>query len=189
MNRTALVVMAVLVIGLGVGAAVLDKKKETPKPEQEISRALLVPTERERRVIVPPCGTGVPVASIDADELATTPGSVALVLKKGRGDRILLVPRCTASQGAAPSEGANLPSAIFVLPVGANIDAGRGGSVEAGTELVQSQLVVPANSPIRTVVVPRCIESREAAEATATGRTVILDPQEGQRDTALAAPC
>jgi len=188
-NRTALVVMAVLVLGLGVGAAVLDKKKEKPKPEQEISRALLVPTERERRVIVPPCGTGVPVASIEADELATTPGSIAIVLKKGRGDRILLVPRCRASQGAAPSEGANLPSALFVLPVGANIDAGRGGSVEAGTELVQSQLIVPANSPIETIVVPRCIESRAAAEETATGRSVILDPQKGQRDSALAPPC
>jgi hypothetical protein len=188
-NRTLLVIMGVMVLALGVGAAVLDKKKEPPKPEQEIARALLVPTERERRVIVPPCGTGVPVASIDADELATTPGSVALVLKKGRGDRILLVPRCTASQGAQASEGANLPSAVFVLPVGANIDAGRGGSVEAGTELVQSQLVVPANSPVKTVVVPRCIESREAAEATATGRSVILDPSRAERDTALAAPC
>lgn len=189
MNRTLLAIMAVLVLGLGVGAAVLDKKKEKPKPKQDIARALLVPTEHERRVIVPPCGTGVPVASIDADELATTPGAVAIVLKKGRGDRILLVPRCTASQGAAPSEGANLPSALFVLPVGANIDAGRAGSVEAGTELVQSQLVVPANSPIRTVVVPRCIESRDAAEASATGRSVILDPAKGQPDTALASPC
>lgn len=187
MNGTLIAVMGLLVLGLGVGAAVNTKPK--PKPQQEISRAVLIPTERERRVIVPPCGTGVPVSSIDPDALATTPGSIAFVLKQGRGDRILSIPRCQASQGAAPSEGANLPSAAFVLPVAANLDAGRAGSVEAGTELVQSQLVVPANSPIETVVVPRCIESRDAAEETATGRTVILDPLKGQRDAALAPPC
>src|SRR5919199_63335 len=65
----------------------------------------------------------------------------------------VLIPRCRASEGAAPSEGVNLPSAAFVLPIGAQVTAGRGGSAQAGTELVQSQLFVPGNSTIKDVVV------------------------------------
>jgi hypothetical protein len=187
MSRTPWVVMVLLVLGLGIGAAANTEPE--PKPEQEISRAVLVPTESERRIIVPPCGTGVPVASIPPEELAKTPGTVAFKLKEGRGDRIVLVPRCRASQGAAPSEGANVPAAAFVLPVGARVTAGRGGSAEAGTELVHSQLVVPANSEIQTVVVPRCIESKEQGLDTASGRAIILDAQPSQPRVALAGPC
>ena len=187
MNRVAGVVIVVLVLGLGIGAAVNTEEKT--EPGQEISRAVLVPTETQRRIVVPPCGTGVPVASIPPEKLATTPGTVSFKLQKGRGDRIVLVPRCRASQGAQPSEGANVPAAAFVLPVGARVTAGRGGSAEAGTERVQSQLVVPSGSEIETVVVPRCIESKEQAEKTATGRAVILDPQPGRPRVALAGPC
>ena len=187
MNRVAWVVMGLLVLGLGLGAAVNTKEKT--EPGQEIARAVLVPTETQRRIIVPPCGTGVPVASIPPEELAKTPGAVAFKLKPDRGDRIVLVPRCRASQGAQASEGANVPAAAFVLPVGARVTAGRGGSAEAGTERVQSQLVVPSGSEIETVVVPACIESREQAEESATGRAVILDPQPDRPRVALAAPC
>lgn len=190
MTRVVWVVMAFLILAIGVPAAVIKQSKDKgTAPHQEISRAVLVPTDVARRVIVPPCGTGVPVASIPPGELADTPGTISFTLRRGRGDRVLLIPRCRASQGAQASEGANLPSAAFVLPVGADVTAGRGGSAEAGTEIVQAQIVVPANSSIETVVVPQCIEGREEATRTATGRAIILEPLRDRPRTALAPPC
>jgi hypothetical protein len=188
-TRTVWVVMGVLAVGLAIPAALIGKDAKKTKPQQEASRLLRVPTESSRRVIVPPCGTGVPVASIPPDALAKTPGSIAFRFKKGRGDRLVLVPRCRASQGAAPSEGVNLPSAAFVLPVGAQVTAGRGGSAMAGTELVQSQLYIAAHSEIDTIVVPRCIESEKQAEETATGRTLLLKATPSRPRTAIGPPC
>jgi hypothetical protein len=181
--------MVAIVVILGVGTAIALKDQKKTRPRQEASRLVRVPTEKARLVIVPPCGTGVNVASETPAALRKTPGSIAVLLHKDRGDRLVLVPRCRASQGAAPSEGVNLPSAAFILPIGAEVTAGRGGSAEAGTEKVESQLYVPANSPIRTIVVTRCIETAQEAQKTATGRTLILNPQRGRPTEALGPPC
>jgi hypothetical protein len=186
-TRTVWVVMGLLVLALAIPGILMKDVKSVP--HQEVSRLVRIPTEKARRVIIPPCGTGVPVTSTKPDSLARTSGSVVFFLKRARGDRLVLVPRCRASQGAAPSEGANLPAAAFVLPIGAQVTAGRGGSAQAGTELVQAQLFVPANSTIKTVVVPRCIESKPQAVETATGRTLILKPAPGKPATAIGPPC
>src|SRR4051812_28318401 len=164
--------MAALILILG-GIAIAMKKEKT-KPKQEASRLLRVPTDRARRVIVPPCGTGTNVAATKADALAKTPGSIAFRLQKETGERLVLVPRCRASLGAAPSEGVNLPSAAFVLPIGAQVTAGRGGSAQAGTEKVESQIAIFANSSIDTIVITRCAESAQEAEKTGTGRTIVI---------------
>jgi hypothetical protein len=186
-SRVGWIVMAGLVLVLG-GVAIAMKKKTT-QPKQEASRLVRVPTEKARLVIVPPCGTGTNVAAIKPKALIQTPGTIQFRLKRDNGDRLVLVPRCRASQGAQPSEGVNLPSAAFILPIGAQVTAGRGGSAQAGTEKVESQLVVPANSPIKTIVVPRCLETAKEAEKNATGRTLILDPVRGLPAVALAPPC
>jgi hypothetical protein len=186
-TRVAWIVMAGLVVVLG-GIAIAMKKKTT-QPKQEASRLVLVPTEIDREIIVPPCGTGTNVAATRPEALVQTPGTIAFRLQKGNGDRLVLVPRCRASQGAAASEGVNLPSAAFILPIGAKVTAGRGGSAEAGTEKVESQLAVPANSGIKTIVVTRCLESGKAAEKTATGGTLILSAMRGRQDATLAPPC
>ena len=187
MTRVGWIVMAVLILVLG-GVAVAMKKKST-SPKQEASRLVRVPTERAREVIVPPCGTGTNVAATPPDQLRRTPGTIAFSLAANHGDRLVLVPRCRASQGAQPSEGVNLPSAAFVLPIGALVTAGRGGSAQAGTEKVESQLTVPANSPIDTIVVPRCLETAKEAEKNATGRTLILNAVNGRPTVAIGPPC
>lgn len=187
MSRTVWVVMLALIVIMG-GIAIANKKKKS-QPHQEASRLVRVPTEVARQVIVPPCGTGTNVAAQDPAKLAKTPGSITFRLKQGRGDRLVLVPRCRASQGAQPSEGVNLPSAAFVLPIGALVTAGRGGSAQAGTELVESQLVIPANSTIKTIVVPGCIETAQQAQKNATGRSIILSALPGRPNAALAPPC
>jgi hypothetical protein len=192
MTRVVWVVMGVLILALGIPAVLIKSEAEKGTfPEQEAARVVLVPTSKTHRIIVPPCGTGVPVEQTPPAALIETPGVVTFLLRKGTADRdrIVLVPRCRAGQGAEPSEGVALPAAAFVLPTEAQITAGRGGSAEAGTELVQSQLVVPDDSPIENVVVPACIEELEEAKRSASGRAVILDSQRGRRNTALAPPC
>jgi hypothetical protein len=186
-TRVAWIVMAALVLVLG-GIAIAMKKEKT-KPKQEASRLLRVPTDRARRVIVPPCGTGTNVAAIKADALAKTPGTIAFRLQKETGERLVLVPRCRASQGAAPSEGVNLPSAAFILPIGAQVTAGRGGSAQAGTEKVESQIAIFANSPVQTVVISRCIQTAQEAEKHGTGRTIVIKGERGDPKVALAPPC
>jgi hypothetical protein len=186
-SRVAWIVMAGLILILG-GIAIA-MKKETTKPKQEASRLLRVPTDTARRVIVPPCGTGTNVATIKADALVKTPGTIAFRLQKETGERLVLVPRCRASQGAAASEGVNLPSAAFILPIGAQVTAGRGGSAQAGTELVESQIAVFANSPVRTIVIPRCIQTAQEAEKHGTGRTIVIKGERGDPKVALAPPC
>jgi hypothetical protein len=186
-NRVALSVMIALIVVLG-GIAIA-MKKETTKPKQEASRLLRVPTDRARRVIVPPCGTGTNVASTKADALVKTPGTIAFRLQKETGERLILVPRCRASQGAAASEGVNLPSAAFILPIGAQVTAGRGGSAQAGTEKVESQIAIFANSPVNTVVITRCIQSSKEAEKNGTGRTIVIKGERGDPAVALAPPC
>ena len=193
MTRVVWFVMIALVLALGIPAAIMKSDEEKAKtfPQQEIARAVRVPTDATRRVIVPPCGTGVNLTTRRADALAKTPGAVSFVLPRGAAerDRIVLLPRCRASQGAAPSEGAQLPAAAFILPLEAEISAGRGGSIAAGAEFVESQLVIPPNSPIRNVIVSQCIEGKEQAQHTAVGRSIILDPEKGRKDSALAPPC
>jgi hypothetical protein len=186
-TRTVWIVMAALVVILG-GVAIAMKKKTTT-PKQEASRLLRVPTDRARRVIVPPCGTGTNVAATKADVLVKTPGTIAFRLQKLTGERLVLVPRCRASQGAAASEGVNLPSAAFILPIGAQVTAGRGGSAQAGTEKVESQIAIFANSPVDTVVIPRCVQTAKEAEKNATGRTIVIKGERGDPKVALAPPC
>jgi hypothetical protein len=192
MTRVVWVVMIGLILAVGIPAVLIKSEEEKGTfPEQEAARAVLVPTDRTHRIIVPPCGTGVPVEQEPPDRLARTPGSVTFLLREGAAerDRVVLVPRCRAGHGAEPSEGVALPAAAFVLPTEAQVEAGRGGSAEAGTELVQSQLVVPVDSPIETVVVPACIEELEEVKEAGTGRSIVLDPTRERRDTALAPPC
>jgi hypothetical protein len=186
-TRVGWIVMAGLIVVLG-GVAIAMKKDKT-KPKQEASRLLRVPTDRTRRVIVPPCGTGTNVAAIKADALAKTPGAIVFQLQKLTGERLVLVPRCRASQGAAPSEGVNLPSAAFVLPIGAQVTAGRGGSAQAGTEKVESQIAIFANSPVDTIVIPRCLQTGQQAEKNASGATIVIKGERGDPKVALAPPC
>src|SRR4051812_50038446 len=75
--------MGVLVLALAIPA--VRKKEKKSEPHQEASRLVRGPTEGQRRVIVPPCGTGVSGAPVKPDALAQTARSGAVPLKKGPG--------------------------------------------------------------------------------------------------------
>ena len=62
MNRVALAVMVVLLLALAIPLALMENPEHT-EAHQELARAVLVPTEKERRVIVPRCIESKPEAT------------------------------------------------------------------------------------------------------------------------------
>src|SRR6185503_13599485 len=96
-TRTAFGVMAVLAIVLAVaGLAVQSKKKPPPKSflEGGSFRAVVVPDDRPRTVVVTPCDAPSPKTGEGA---RSTPGVIALRVGGAGGRRTVLVPRCTAA--------------------------------------------------------------------------------------------
>jgi hypothetical protein len=165
-TRVVWVVMIVLAILLGAGAAILGKKT---KKGYQAARAVVVPTDRARTVVVPPCATGAEITAQNASRQSSQIGSTTVQLPPGTGTRTLLVPKCGATKGAHQVGTSNLPSAVFVLPLGS-----------AGASNMKSQVIVPNGSPATTVVVPQC-EGKNG-----TGRSEVVAPQGG---TALASFC
>src|SRR4051794_18750585 len=114
-NRTVVYVIAALAVVLGIAGAVGgSSKKKPPKSFLEGGnfRAVVVPTERPRTVVVTPCDAPAPRTGEGA---LTTPGVTTVRLGAAAGKRTVLVPRCVAPKGTAANGTANLPSAAVVL--------------------------------------------------------------------------
>ena len=195
-NRTPLAVMVGLVAVLVIGAVVADslKGKSTTEPPGPLdnARAVLLPAGDgiDRRVVVPPCNT--PPESTANDVAAGRPvPNAALFRVSGTGEaQAVLVPDCIRGSTAVTA-GGDLPAAAFVLPVG--VRAAANPTLQIGA---QSQIIVPAGSSARTVVVPPCTGARPRPSGTpttpaaggATGSDVVLDPREGT-DVVTAPSC
>jgi hypothetical protein len=179
-NRTILGVIGTLVVLLGVGGLVAQSKKEA-EPKSFLAsgsfRAVVVPTDRPRTVIVTPCNA--PAAG-SADG-ARTPGATTIRLEGDTGLRTVLVPRCNAPEGTAVNGPANRPSAAFVLKAGDRPPPVPATPEDTG---VQSQVVVPSASRAATVVVPPC---RAGTKPVADSqRQVVVNPR---GDSAVAPGC
>src|SRR4051812_10499012 len=164
-NRTVAGVIVALIVILGIGAAVGGSKKTTP-PKTFIAggsfRAVVVPTDRPRTVVVTPCNAPPTGASI------AMPGATAIRLPAGAGLRPVLVPKCAASTGTQLNGAANTASAAFVLKPDQQVRTGP-------------HVVVPTQSAADTIVVPPCRSAKAGAQ-----REVVLTPRSG---TAVAPAC
>jgi hypothetical protein len=187
-NRTVWAVALAIVALLVIGAVVIGKSSNSSTINQG-TRAVVVPTaDAARTVVVPPCGTGVTVASTDTAALANTTGTTQVGLPRGQGVRIVLVPKCGGGRaGSAGTSG--LPSAAFLPMTGTPVPAVKPGSGGSGPPQVadpgsaQSQLTVATGSPIRTIVVSPCEKAKVAGPAER-----VLSPTQGSA-TAVAPPC
>jgi hypothetical protein len=188
-NRTAWGAVLGIVALLIIGAVVVGKKSSSSSTINQGARAVVVPTaDAARTVLVPPCGTGVKVASADTAALANTTGTTQIGFPQGQGVRIVLVPKCAGGHAASAGT-SGVPSAAFVPMTGTRIPAVKPGSGGSGAPRVadpgsaQSQLTVAAGSPIRTIVVSPC----EKAKVTGPAER-LLSPTPGSA-TAVAPPC
>src|SRR3954451_1419946 len=175
-NRIPFVVAGVLIVLLGGGVILTksSKKSSGPKVPPETARALSVPANVPRTVVVAPCNTPV-----QQTKGPGTPGSTALQLPAGGGTRYVLVPHCLPKAGVTESPGA-IPSAAFVLPSGDRPAEGQGGSLVAGHLVARTQLLLPNGAKATTIVVPPCTKK------TAGKRDVALS---GDSRTVTAPKC
>jgi hypothetical protein len=181
-NRTVFYVMGVLAVVLAIVGTVADSSKKPP-PTSFLQggsfRAVVVPTDRPRTVIVTPCDAPAPTTGEGA---LTTPGVTTVrIVANASGRRTVLVPRCAAQTGTATNGTANLPSAAFVLKPGEQPTV----QPKPAPTGVQSQVLVPSDSPASTIVVPPCRAGAKPAGDTA--RQVVVQP--GAGGTAVAPAC
>jgi hypothetical protein len=192
-NRSVWVVMFVILVVLIAGYFVA--KKSPPSAVVPGERAVVIPTDVTRTVIVVPCGTGAAVATTDAAKALNTIGSVAVTFPAGHGNRVVMVPKCNGGHAGVAGQ-TNLPSAAFVyqagtpLPVigGARSVSSKGfssseSSSAANRFSAELEVTLPAGSSARNIVVGPCERSRYNGPAES-----ILQPSQNQT-TAIAPSC
>lgn len=196
-NRTPLAVMVGLVLVMVIGAVAANSLKgkgntEPPGPLDN-ARALLLPAGDgiDRRVVVPPCNTPPETTANDVAAGRPVPNAVLFGLTGAQEGQAVLVPDCIRGSTAVTS-GGDVPAAAFLLPVGFRASANP--TLQIGA---QSQLIVPAGSSARTVVVPPCTGARPRPSGTPTtpaaagapGADVVLDDPRGGTDVVTAPSC
>jgi len=182
-NRVPWLVGGGLIAVFVLGALVFGSGGEMTMPDPaslpESARALELPGERERTVIVPPCATPVGATVRNAQRDQATPGATMLAAPAGEGVTTVLVPHCQRGAGTIDA-GGDLPSAAFVLPGDARTAEAQ-GTLSAVGAIARSRVLLPAGSEAQTIVIPPC------ARSTAGGDVVVQ--AEGGSDTAVAPSC
>src|SRR3954451_17161150 len=110
-NRLAWIVLGGLIVLLAVGTLALGgkkKSKSSSKVPQETARALAMPANVPRTVVVPPCNTAVEQTSRATARGEATPGATTVEIPRGSGVRFVLVPPCQPKAGVTASPG-NIP--------------------------------------------------------------------------------
>src|SRR4051812_5293251 len=158
------------------------KKSTTASAPPPTARAVVVPTNVQRTVVIAPCGAPVNDTVVNAAAGKATPGATTLALPTGRGVRTMLVANCLPKTGATNAAG-NLPSAAMILPTTQQQTEGQSGDVTAGSFSARSKALLPDGSKQRTVVVSPC------AKASSKAKTVVIDSAKGHPDVALAPSC
>ena|SRR5436190_14229994 len=183
-NRAPFIIIGVLAVMLAVAGVVGGSSKQSP-PKSFVAagsfRAVVVPTETARTVVVTSCNAPAPDARAGARRHLRTPGVTAVRLQPGRGVRTVLVPRCSAAKGTQLNGTANMPSAAFVLKPGSHPPALPAKPQPTG---VLAQVVVPGASPVRTIVVPPCRAGTQPVRAAL--RQIVLGS--GPRPATAVAP-
>jgi len=171
-----------ILAGSVAGGSSSSSMSMMPMPPPANARGVLLPADGvPRTVVVPSCGTPASIAS-QTGPSGSSSGVVRLRLSGSAGARALLVPDCTRPSGGAPPPGAPPPSAAFLLPVGTTQLQDSSAQLSS-----RSQVIVPAGSRAKTVVVPACVTGGQPP-AGAKHQDVVLSPAQGS-DSATAPSC
>jgi hypothetical protein len=169
-NRVPWIVGGVLLAGFLIGGLLAGGEEVPPPPPvpnpPESARALSVNTNRERLLVVSPCGEPVQETARQAREGRAPTGATRVLLPEAGGDRTILVPHCQDERGVTASGTA---SAAVVAASGRQLPEVEGGGLSAGPLAAKSQVILPGGSSASIVVIPPC----EPPVAT-QGRDAIL---------------
>ena len=187
-NRTVWIVGGALILVIVIGAMVAGggkKKSKAAPPTPPVSaRAVVLPADRSRTVVVPPCNTPVRSTARNAAAGRPTPGATTFQLPPRRGFHTLMVPNCQPTRSGATDTGGNIPSAAFVLGDRKRLSKDREGRINAEGVVARSQLLLPDGSRTSTIVVRACIKKPADNE-----RDVVLSAARGNPDLAVARAC
>jgi hypothetical protein len=183
-NKVPWIAGAVLIAIFAIGAVALGgkKKKTTPASKPETARAVVVPADRARTIIVPPCQTPVQDTVKSAEAGKGIPGATTVELPKGEGQRTVLVAHCQPGTGSTTVDG-TIPSAALVLGDTERRVESEGGIEEAGF-LARAQLVLGGGGTATTLVIPGC-----AKKEGTKGRDAVLGAGGGGSNVAVAPSC
>jgi hypothetical protein len=186
-TRVPWVIGAVMIlVFVAVALVAGGKKSSTPKADPGAGvRAVLVPTADEARtIVVPPCEAVKTLTARNASTQRRTTGATTVELPRRPGARTVLVPRCTTGKGVAPSGKVSLPSAAYVLEIGAEVTPAKAPKAKSGVPPpAAEQVIVPRRSAARTIVVPPC------SGKGAKGRAAVVGAPAPGSDIALAPRC
>lgn len=186
-NKVPLIAGGVLllVVGIGILASGGSKKKSKVAPSPPASaRAVVLPANRSRTVVVPPCNTPVSATVRNAASGKPTPGATAVSLPPGRGVRTLLVPQCQATKTGSTNVEGSIPSAAFVLGDSRRLTKDREGRIESDGVIAEAQLLLAEGSDTSTIVVPACTK-----KPAGQGSDSVLSAEEGDPDLAVGPSC
>lgn len=192
-NRSVWIVIFAVIAIIVAGYFVTKKKPKSAVVPGE--RAVIVPTDVSRTVIVVPCGTGAAVATTNATKALNTTGSVAMTFSAGGGPRVVMVPKCNSGRGGNAGE-TPFPSAAFVYKAGTPLPVIGGArsvsfSSSSSSELsiagnrfsAELAVTLPTGSSARNIVVGPCERSRYNGPAES-----LLQPSQDPT-TAIAPAC
>ncbi|HEY2637262.1 MAG TPA: hypothetical protein VGI54_07740 [Solirubrobacteraceae bacterium] len=166
-NRVAWSVLGGLILVMLIAGIAYPKKKPPspipPPPPADARGIVLTADHTARTIVVPACGS-------------TSAASAGAVRFEVSGTRTILIPDCQGTV-ATGSDTGHRPS-VLVLPEGATKLIDR--QLQVG---VRSQVLVPAGSTARTLVVPACVAGRATK---AKHQDVILSKSSGTTATAPA---
>ena len=184
-NKVPWIVGGVLIIAVLIGALVVPSEEEKAKsapPPPESARALVLPANRSRTIVVPPCNTPVSQTVQNAESGQGTPGATVVELPGAEGVRTLLVPHCQPGTNFTNLEN-TVPSAIMVVGGRERLPEDQ-GQIQSDGAIAKSQIVLPADSTVETIVVPPCKE-KDAAK----GQDAVAPEVEGGSKVVTAPSC
>jgi hypothetical protein len=169
-----------LIGGLVAGGGETVPPPPVPNPPEN-ARALTVPTERARKIVVSACGEPVRGTARVVAERRTPAGTTIVELPRQPGDRTILVPHCQSKQAVSASGRA---SAALVAASGKRLTEVQGGGLSAGAIAAKSQVILPGGSAAAIVVIPPC-RTPDAAK----GRDALLPVERPGSAVVIAPSC
>lgn len=189
--RVGVVVVLVALASLGASCGGKKKPAKAPPPVDPVALAVqapgvriaVIPTQREDlTIVVPPCAD----ARIAQSDTTTPAGSNQVVIPKGSRSQTVAVQPCIEGKKQAVS-GAGT---VLLSPGGVKTASDQS---QEQTPAQQNQLVIPANSDLRKVIIPPCVVSMASSSSSssggsgsATSNTLALPPSGGAK--AITAP-
>jgi len=187
-NRTVWVIIGLLIVVFVIVGVVAGGGKKSKSKGATIApvsaRAVVLPANQTRTVVVPPCNTPVSATARNAARGRPTPGATTVELPRASGVHTLLVPHCQPSKSGSTNADGSIPSAAFVLGDTKPPTKDGEGRIAADGVIAAAALILPDGSDTSTIVVPPCTKKAAGKE-----RDSVLSADKDNSDLVVGPSC